>query len=264
MRKKDSRFLIENGVHFHPLPLEDPSSPRQDTESAVRPALWPTRSPPARSPCSLQKPRSAQAVQGLSRCSRRGSQRKRRKVAAFPRIRHQGLLRGLRPAPGGRAPSPVTPPPSPGGARPRVPGLLLPALARAPPPHGADSLSPGGGRGGPRAGSETDLAERARRGARARTAAAGCAGSALTALGRPPVPSGQIPIREAYSRLLRGAWASSGSKSRIPATSEAEQRGGGAALPLTPGGRVCARAGQPWSPWVLIWIRQAAAEGRDG
>ena len=146
--KKDSRFLIENGVHFHPLPLEDPSSPRQDTESAVRPALWPTRSPPARSPCSLQKPRSAQAVQGLSRCSRRGSQRKRRKVAAFPRIRHQGLLRGLRPAPGGRAPSPVTPPPSPGGARPRVPGLLLPALARAPPPHGPDSLSPGGGRGG--------------------------------------------------------------------------------------------------------------------
>lgn len=120
------------------------------------------------------------------------------------------------------------------------------------------------GRGGPRAGSETDLAERARRGARARTAAAGCAGTALTPLGRPPVPSGQIPIREAYSRLLRGAWASSGSKSRIPATSEAEQRGGGAALPLTPGGRVCARAGQPWSPWVLIWIRQAAAEGRDG
>ena len=82
----------------HPLPLDDPSSPRQRQRLRKVPLQydlvpWSILKPHAPLSHYTKMPKSAQAV--------RGSQRERSKIAVFPWIRHQGLQRGLSPAPRG-------------------------------------------------------------------------------------------------------------------------------------------------------------------
>lgn len=159
------------------------------------------------------------------RCSGRGSQRERSKIAVFPWIRHQGLQRGLSPAPRG------TPRPAFGGRAPAGPQASLASPLPGPGPtprREAPATGPGAQTGKltwPRGQDGVRVRGRPRLGTGAQR--------------RPPGGNvGSPAVRFRAGSLVKGSWAEPGHL-RDPSfgcrrASEAAPRGRGATLSSFP------------------------------